>query len=122
MNTLKKYSSSVKVFFPRFNREEVVKEVSRCVEENRERLGLCKVLLFGSYARGNYTVASDIDVFVVFDDTKSSESEVYKTLMKSIKLPRVELHIMSRREFEDCKRSKWIKTIEEEGIKILDVL
>ena len=119
---LKRYSSSVKVFFPRFSREEVVKEIYRCVEENRERLGLCKVLLFGSYARGNYTVASDVDVFVVFDDGKSSENEVYKTLMKGIKLPRVELHIMSRREFEYRKDSKWIKTMEKEGVKILDVL
>ncbi|MBS7611274.1 nucleotidyltransferase domain-containing protein [Candidatus Bathyarchaeota archaeon] len=108
--------------FPRFSREEIVKEIGRCVEENRERLGLCKVLLFGSYARGDYTVASDIDIFVVFDDEKSSENEVYKTLMKGIKLPRVELHIMSRRRFEECKDSKWIKTMEEEGVKILDAL
>lgn len=122
MTMLKKYSSSVKVFFPRYSREEVVKEIYRCVEENRERLGLCKVLLFGSYARGNYTVASDIDIFIVFDDGKSCEDEVYKTLMKCIKLPRVELHIMSRREFEECKDSKWIKTMEEEGVKILDAL
>lgn len=118
----KKYLSSVRVFFPRFSREEVVKEISRCVGENRERLGLRKVLLFGSYARGNYTVASDIDIFLVFDEEKSCENMVYKTLMKSIKLPRVELHIMSRRRFEECRGSKWIKTIEEEGVKILNAL
>jgi len=116
----RKYSSSVRVFFPKFSREEVVRELSRCVGENRKPLGLYKVLLFGSYARGNYTVSSDIDVFVVFDDEKISEDKVCKTLMKAIKLPRVELHIMSKKEFETCKSSKWVKTMEEEGIKILD--
>ncbi|MEM2156171.1 MAG: hypothetical protein QXZ14_05300 [Candidatus Jordarchaeales archaeon] len=40
--------------------------------------------------------------------------------MRAIKLPRIELHIMSKREFENCKDSKWIKTIEGEGVKILD--
>ena len=70
----------MKVFFPGFSREEVVEGLSRSVKENSERLGLCKVLLFSSYARGNYTVATDIDVFVVFDDEKGSENEVYKTL------------------------------------------
>lgn len=121
MNTPKEYSSSVKVFFPKFSRKEVVEELRRRIEENSERLGLCKVLLFGSYARGDYTVASDIDVFVVFDDEKSSESDVYKTLMRSIKLPRIELHVMSKRRFEDCKDSKWVKTMEKEGVKILDI-
>ncbi|MEM3488363.1 MAG: nucleotidyltransferase domain-containing protein [Nitrososphaerota archaeon] len=66
----KKYSGSVKVFFPKFNREKVVEEVYRCVRVLCERLALEKVILFGSYAKGRYTVASDIGLLIVFDDEK----------------------------------------------------
>lgn len=41
--------------------------------------------------------------------------------MKNINLPRVELHILSRKDYESMKKSKWIKTIEEEGILIMNV-
>jgi predicted nucleotidyltransferase len=120
LNTQRKYSSSVRVFFPKFSREDVIKELNRCIKENRESLGLYKVLLFGSYARGDYTVSSDIDVFVVFDDEKINGDRVYKTLMKAIKLPRIELHVTSKKEYEVLRSSKWIRTTEEDGIKILD--
>jgi len=109
----------VKIFFPKFSREEVVREISRCAAELRDSLGLECVILFGSYAKGRYTVASDIDLLVIFNDEKSSEDNVYKSLMKSIKLPRVELHIIPKRGIESYKGSKWIKTIEREGIRIL---
>lgn len=116
----KKSSDSVKVFFPKVNREQVIKEIDRCIREFSKSLGLYKVVLFGSYARGNFTVASDIDIFIVFDEEKSSEEDVRKTLMKNIKLPRVELHILSRKNYETAVGLRWIKTIEEEGVKILD--
>lgn len=119
MDTLKKYSGSVRVFFPKFSREEVVNEIRKCAVDLREKLGLEKVILFGSYARKNYTVASDIDILVIFDDEKSSEDKVYKCLMRSIQLPRVELHLIPKRDLETYKASKWMKTIEKEGIKIL---
>jgi len=115
----RKYSSSVKIFFPKFSKEEVVREVSRCATELRDSLGLERVILFGSYAKGRHTVASDIDLLVIFDDEKNSEDNVYKSLMKNIRLPRVELHLIPKREFESYKESMWIKTIEREGIKIL---
>jgi len=119
LNTQKKYSSSVKVFFPKFNTEEVIKELSKCATELREKLGLEKVILFGSYAKENYTVASDIDLLIIFNDKKSSENEVYKGLMKNIKLPRIELHLIPKKNLKAYKTSKWMKTIEKEGIKIL---
>lgn len=116
---LRKYSGSVKVFFPKFGIADVVREVSRCALMLREELGLEKIIIFGSYAKGNYTVASDIDILVVFDDEESGEDKVYKSLMRSIKLPRVELHIVPKRSLEEYKTSKWMEKIEEEGIKIL---
>lgn len=109
MSTLKKYSSSVKVFFPKFSREEVIKEVSRCAVELREKLGLERVILFGSYAKGNYTVASDIDLLIIFNDEKSSEDDVFKGIMKKIQLPRIELHIIPRKDLKTYETSDWVK-------------
>ena len=116
---LKKYSGSVKVFFPKFSKEEVIKEIEKCIMKLREKLGLESAILFGSYARENYTVASDIDILVIFDDEKVSEDKVYKCLMKSIQLPRVELHLIPKKDLKTYEASKWMKTIEREGIKIL---
>ncbi|MBO3798883.1 MAG: nucleotidyltransferase domain-containing protein [Thermoproteota archaeon] len=115
----KKYSSSVKVFFPKFSLEDVEREVSRVVSLLSESLALKKVVIFGSYAKKRYTAGSDIDLLVVFDDTRCAKDDVYKILMKSIKLPRLELHILSLKEYQEIKDSKWIKTIDKEGIRIL---
>lgn len=115
----RKSSNSVRVSFPRFSLEEVVKEIERCIPLFSERLALKKVVLFGSYAKKRYTVGSDIDLLVVFDDSNCTKDEVYKTLRKNINLPRLELHILSMEEYAMVEDSKWIKTINEEGIKIL---
>lgn len=115
----RKSSNSVRVFFPKFSLEEVVKEIERCVSLFSESLALKKVVLFGSYAKKRYTVGSDIDLLVVFDDSNCTKDEVYKTLKKNIRLPRVELHILSMEEYAMIEDLKWIKTINEEGIRIL---
>jgi hypothetical protein len=39
--------------------------------------------------------------------------------MKNIKLPRIELHLIPKKNLKAYKTSKWMKTIEKEGIKIL---
>jgi predicted nucleotidyltransferase len=60
---------------------------------------LKKVVVFGAYAKRRCTAGSDIDLFVVFNGSKCSKNNVYKTLMKNIKLPRLELHILSLKEY-----------------------
>lgn len=119
MNTQKKYSNSVKIFYPKYNKEQVIKELKKYTKKLREKLGLEKVMLFGSYAKENYTVASDIDLLIIYNDKKTSEDEVYKHIMKSIKLPRIELHLIPKKSLKTYKKTKWMKTIEKEGIKIL---
>lgn len=115
----KKSSNSVRIYYPKFSLEEVIEELKKSTSIIHEGFELDKVVLFGSYARNEYTIASDIDILVIYDESKSDEDRVYKTLMKNIKLPRVELHILSKKEYEKKKGSKWIKKIKEEGIDIL---
>jgi len=115
----RKYSSSVRVFYPELSLEEVVKRIREVAFLFKEELGLKKVVLFGSYAKRRYTVASDIDILVVYDEESNDQDNVYKTLMKNLKLPRVELHLLSKKDYELMRESRWIKTVEEEGIEIL---
>jgi predicted nucleotidyltransferase len=117
---LRKSSDSVKIFFPKFNLEAVIKEIRRAISLLSSQLALEKVILFGSYAKGRYTVASDIDLFIVFDELRCDRDTVYRTLMKNIKLPRLELHLLSRKDYEEMGSSRWIREIEDEGIEILN--
>jgi predicted nucleotidyltransferase len=75
-----------------------------------------EVYLFGSIAKGKYTMASDIDVLVVVDSTNKLNVDRVKVFIKRkyIEYP-IELHIVSRREFE-----KWYKRFinEEELVRI----
>lgn len=59
-------SSSVKVFSPGYTEEEVRKALRSRVTQLLEHLPVRWVVLFGSYAKGNYTAFSDIDVLVVY--------------------------------------------------------
>ena len=58
-------SSSVHIFYPKFDKEEIILGLSERLKELEEKLPLVHVVLFGSYAEGNYTVGSDVDILVV---------------------------------------------------------
>lgn len=62
-----KSSTSVQVFYPRFNKEEIIQLITKNLENLKKELPLLFVGLFGSYAKGNYTVASDVDLLVVYE-------------------------------------------------------
>lgn len=115
----KKSSHSVKIYYPKYSPEEVIKEFKNTIHMLLNKLSIEKAILFGSYAKKRYTVASDIDILIVFDETKYSENEVYKILRKNIRIPGIELHILTKTDYIKARESKWIKTIEKEGIKII---
>ena len=58
--------SSVLIFFPKFDQAELIRRLWDRMADLDEVLPLLQVTLFGSYARGNYTVASDVDLLVVY--------------------------------------------------------
>lgn len=116
----RKSSGSVRIFYPKFSLEEILERIREVVTELKDDLGIEVVILFGSYAKKRYTVASDVDILVVYDEKKSDRDIVYRSLMKHLRIPRVELHVLSKEEYDRMRESKWIKTIEEEGIKIVE--
>lgn len=112
-------SGSARVFYPDFSQEEVIKRIRKVAFSLKDELGLLRVILFGSYATGRHTVASDIDILIIYEEGKCGEEKVYKKLMKSLGLPRVELHLVSSREYDQIRSSKYMEIIEKEGKEII---
>jgi len=73
-----------------------------------ERFQRYEVYLFGSVAEGDYTMASDIDILVVSDDTPkrvSERSEILARIYGALGLDApVEVHLVDREGFEWYKR------------------
>ena len=97
----KRYSNTVRIFYPRFDREEIEERIRDGLDELKERLNLLLVVLFGSYAKGNYTVASDVDLLVVYDGEKREDA--YALVRKTLDILGLEPHVYTRREYYQMK-------------------
>jgi predicted nucleotidyltransferase len=75
------------------------------------------VVLFGSYARGNYTAASDIDLLVVYSGEKRDDA--YAITKKSIAVPGLEPHVYMVEEYEQLKAT--IDRMTEGGVVLFPV-
>lgn len=100
---LKKSSGSVQVFYPRFDRETLIQAIRQRLEHLNKKLPVLSVVLFGSYAEVNYTVASDIDLLVVYGGKERKDA--YATIKRTLGIPRLEPHVYSDREYEKMKKT-----------------
>lgn len=116
----RKYSNSVKIYYPEFSREEIIRKLSVGVRELAREIPIKTAILFGSYATGYYTAASDIDLFIVVDSEKTGKDEAYRRIQDRLKLPNLQLHLYSLREYQELKRknSGFLKEVSR-GFKIL---
>jgi len=80
-----------------------------------------EVIVFGSYARGDFKEDSDIDILIVVNDEKI-ENDVRKVAYSFIpEIGRlISVKVIDKKTFENMKRMKFslIVSIEKEGIKI----
>jgi len=67
-----------------------------------ERLPLLRVVLFGSYARGNYTVASDVDLLVVYQDP--AREDAFAVVKKVLGIPGLEPHVYTEGEYRQAQQ------------------
>ncbi len=81
-----------------------------------------KIVLFGSYARGEAHEGSDIDLMVIKETSKRFIDRIADVIQLNKTLLTLEPMIYSPLEFETMKKEKrdFIMTIEEEGIEIYD--
>jgi len=97
----KRSSSSVRVFYPEFTREELIEKLKERIPALAEKLPLKLVVLFGSWSKGNYTVASDIDLLIVYS---GEEREGAFALAKiTIGIRGVEPHLYSEPDYLKMK-------------------
>ena len=81
-----------------------------------------KIVLFGSYARGEAHEGSDIDLMVIKETSKRFIDRIADVIQLNKTLLTLEPMVYSPLEFETMKKEKrdFIMTIEEEGIEIYD--
>lgn len=100
---------SVRVFYPDYNREDLIEKISEKLPDLTKKLDLRLVVLFGSYAKQNYTIGSDVDVLIVHES--SQDIDAYRVVKKTFNISRLEPHIYSFKEYQEMKHdiSKMIK-------------
>jgi hypothetical protein len=91
-------SSSVKVFSPEYTREEVLELLRARIPQLLQNLPVRWVVLFGSYARGNYTAFSDIDVLVVYAGTPRDDA--FAIVKRTFGLRGLEPQVLTEEEFQ----------------------
>ena len=95
-------SSSVRVFYPKYDTQTLVEAIGQKIGKLRKLLPIKLAVLFGSYARGNYTVASDIDLLVVYKG--EARPDAYGTVQKVIDIPQLEPHVYNEAEYSKQER------------------
>jgi len=96
-------SSSVRVYFPKYSRNEVAKLIRERLQTLQGKLPLQLVILFGSYAKGRYTASSDIDLLVTYEDPKRGDA--YSQVWDAIRMPQLQLHLYTASEYEQLRQS-----------------
>jgi len=97
----RKSSGSVQVFYPKFNREEIIQALTQKLGNLQRRLPCLLVVLFGSYAKGNYTVASDVDLLVIYQGKETEEA--YAIVKRAFNMPHLEPHVYSEHEYREMR-------------------
>jgi uncharacterized protein len=91
-------SGSVKVFYPRFSRDELIGRLRAAAGELAGQLPLRQLVLFGSYAAGRQTVASDVDVLIVYEGEPRPDS--FMLAKRILGIPGLEPHVYAEGEAE----------------------
>jgi len=81
-----------------------------------KKLPLRKAVLFGSYARGDYTVGSDVDLLVVYSGPPREDA--YILVRKALAIPGLEPHVYTEEEYR--RLGKGGLRMEEGGIVVYE--
>ena len=98
-------SNTVKVYYPKYRRDELIEYLSQRVGTLAQRLSLRLVMLFGSYAHGRHTAASDIDLLVVYEGVKRDDA--YKIVWDTISLKNLQPHVYNVDEWRMLGPRRW---------------
>jgi len=96
-------SSSVRIFYPSFNRAELLQKLRTGIDQLKQSLPLIRVILFGSYAKNRATVASNIDLLVIYRGERREDA--FAIVKKTISIPRLEPHVYSEAEYKSLRNT-----------------
>ena len=98
---------SVRIYYPEYSQEKLVSLLKERVKRLAAKLPLVAVVLFGSYAKGNQTVASDADVLIIYQDPKNKDD--YSVSWDSFEIPILEPHVYALSEYLTLVReNSWL--------------
>ena len=89
------------VFNPQPSSEEMIPRLKAGLQELSRSLPLVRLVLFGSYATGSYTVGSDVDLLVVHEG--KPRRDAYRLVKQVMGIPRLEPHVYTEQEAEVAK-------------------
>ena len=114
----RKSSSSVRIYYRRFNREELVRVLGEKARRLDEKLPLLKVTLFGSYAKDRATAASDVDILVIYRGWRREDA--YDIAWDVLYVPQLELHVYTEEEYRELRErlGSLVNVAEREGITV----
>jgi len=101
-------------------RGRVIEEARRVAEELRRRLGRATVLLYGSYARGDFNVWSDVDLLVVSEAFEGVSPLERLDAVIRVLPPRFEAVCLSLREARAQLRRAWWRGALEGAVVLVD--
>lgn len=87
---------SVRVFWPRYERDELIALLHEGAKELQRTLPLARAVLFGSWSTGRATAFSDVDVLVIY--CGPPRADAYRLALGAFRVPRIELHLYSEEE------------------------
>jgi predicted nucleotidyltransferase len=108
-------SGSLRVFYPRLNREELVAELRRQLPALEAVLPLTRVVLFGSWAGGRATAFSDVDLLVVY--AGAAREDANRLIRGTLKLRGLEPHVYTDEEATALRPT--IDRMTRDGIRLL---
>ncbi len=98
---------------------QVINSIKRFKESIKSGLNVKKVILFGSYARGNYTDNSDIDVCIIAENISNNYLVMLQIAPKVIGIDvRIEPVVFSDKEFNELNVYGLLKEVKDYGIEV----
>ncbi len=94
-------SSSVRIFYPKFDQAYLLRILPERLKILQRELQLLRVVLFGSYAKGNFTVGSDVDLLIVYKG--GTRADAYAIAKKTLDIPKLEPHLYSEDEYKEME-------------------
>ncbi len=89
-------SPSVRIFYPKWTKKQLIERLRERLPLLAGLLPLVRVVLFGSYATGRFTAASDIDLLVVYEGPPRDTA--YALIRKTLDVAGLEPHVYTRDE------------------------